>query len=75
MPAVDAPRDGLAQMSGIRDMVRISDARLRGTADRTLVLDVAPEAVHGGPLADVNVLVGRPVLTACAIPTENPGFP
>ena len=36
---------------GIRDMVRISDARMSGTAFGTIVLHVAPEAAAGGPLA------------------------
>lgn len=36
---------------GIRDMVRISDARMSGTAYGTIVLHVAPEAAVGGPLA------------------------
>ncbi|MBE2166753.1 dihydroxy-acid dehydratase [Acinetobacter oleivorans] len=36
---------------GITDMVRISDARMSGTAYGTVVLHVAPEAMAGGPLA------------------------
>jgi dihydroxy-acid dehydratase len=36
---------------GITDMVRISDARMSGTAYGTAVLHVAPEAAAGGPLA------------------------
>jgi dihydroxy-acid dehydratase len=36
---------------GVRDMVRISDARMSGTAYGTVVLHVAPEATAGGPLA------------------------
>jgi L-arabonate dehydrase len=36
---------------GIRDMVRISDARMSGTAYGTVVLHVCPEAAVGGPLA------------------------
>ncbi len=36
---------------GVRDMVRISDARMSGTAYGTVVLHVAPEAAIGGPLA------------------------
>jgi len=36
---------------GIKDMVRISDARMSGTAYGTIVLHVAPEAAAGGPLA------------------------
>ncbi|HUL82165.1 MAG TPA: IlvD/Edd family dehydratase, partial [Gammaproteobacteria bacterium] len=38
---------------GVRDMVRISDARMSGTAYGTVVLHVAPEAAVGGPLAAV----------------------
>ena len=38
---------------GVRDMVRISDARMSGTAYGTIVLHVAPEAAIGGPLAHV----------------------
>ncbi len=38
---------------GITDMVRISDARMSGTAYGTVVLHVAPEAAAGGPLAIV----------------------
>jgi dihydroxy-acid dehydratase len=36
---------------GVRDMVRISDARMSGTAYGTIVLHVAPEAAAGGNLA------------------------
>jgi dihydroxy-acid dehydratase len=36
---------------GIRDMVRISDARMSGTSYGTCVLHVAPESHIGGPLA------------------------
>jgi dihydroxy-acid dehydratase len=36
---------------GLKDMVRISDARMSGTAFGTVVLHVAPEAAKGGPLA------------------------
>jgi dihydroxy-acid dehydratase len=37
--------------AGVRDMVRISDARMSGTASGTVVLHVCPEAAIGGPLA------------------------
>jgi dihydroxy-acid dehydratase len=37
--------------AGVRDMVRISDARMSGTAAGTVVLHVCPEAAVGGPLA------------------------
>ncbi|MGA3216836.1 MAG: IlvD/Edd family dehydratase [Acidimicrobiales bacterium] len=43
------PRKLLA--AGVTDMVRISDARMSGTAFGTVVLHVAPEAAVGGPLA------------------------
>jgi dihydroxy-acid dehydratase len=43
------PRKLLAE--GVRDMVRISDARMSGTAFGTIVLHVAPESAVGGPLA------------------------
>src|SRR2546427_10789836 len=36
---------------GVKDMVRISDARMSGTSYGTVVLHVAPEAAVGGPLA------------------------
>src|SRR3712207_3288211 len=36
---------------GVRDMVRISDARMSGTSYGVCVLHVAPEAFVGGPLA------------------------
>jgi L-arabonate dehydrase len=39
---------------GVRDMIRISDARMSGTAYGTVVLHVAPEATAGGPLALVH---------------------
>ena len=38
---------------GVTDMVRISDARMSGTAYGTVVLHVCPEAAIGGPLAHV----------------------
>ncbi|HTP83138.1 MAG TPA: IlvD/Edd family dehydratase [Alphaproteobacteria bacterium] len=37
--------------AGVKDMVRISDARMSGTAYGAVVLHVAPEAAAGGPLA------------------------
>lgn len=45
---------------GVRDMVRISDGRMSGTAYGTVVLHVAPEAAAGGPLARVRT--GDPIL-------------
>ncbi len=38
---------------GVRDMVRISDARMSGTAFGSIVLHISPEAALGGPLAVV----------------------
>jgi len=37
--------------AGVKDMVRISDGRMSGTAAGTIVLHVTPEAAEGGPLA------------------------
>ncbi|GIX10618.1 dihydroxy-acid dehydratase [Elioraea sp.] len=37
--------------AGVKDMIRISDARMSGTAYGTIVLHIAPEAAEGGPLA------------------------
>ncbi|MGH9672181.1 MAG: dihydroxy-acid dehydratase, partial [Bryobacteraceae bacterium] len=38
---------------GVKDMVRISDARMSGTSFGTIVLHIAPESAIGGPLAAV----------------------
>jgi dihydroxy-acid dehydratase len=38
---------------GVKDMVRISDGRMSGTAGGTIVLHVTPESAIGGPLAYV----------------------
>jgi dihydroxy-acid dehydratase len=46
---VPLPKKLLEQ--GVRDMVRICDGRMSGTAYGTVVLHVAPEAAAGGPLA------------------------
>ncbi|HEX2135221.1 MAG TPA: IlvD/Edd family dehydratase [Microvirga sp.] len=48
----------LAQ-AGVKDMVRISDARMSGTAFGTVVLHIAPEAAVGGPLGLVRT--GDPI--------------
>ena len=45
------PIPGKLVKEGLRDMVRISDARMSGTAYGTVVLHVAPEAAAGGVLA------------------------
>ncbi len=39
----------LAQ-KGVKDMIRISDARMSGTAFGTIVLHITPDAASGGPL-------------------------
>ncbi len=39
------------KLKGVKDIVRISDARMSGTAYGTVVLHIAPEAAVGGPLA------------------------
>jgi dihydroxy-acid dehydratase len=55
--------------AGVKDMVRISDGRMSGTAFGTIVLHVTPEAAVGGPLAHVRsgdrirLSVGRRQLT------------
>lgn len=46
---IPIPRKLAAQ--GVRDMVRISDGRMSGTAYGTIVLHISPEAVDGGPLS------------------------
>jgi dihydroxy-acid dehydratase len=52
MPEVgNFPIPGKLLRQGIRDMVRVSDARMSGTAFGTIVLHVAPESAVGGPLA------------------------
>jgi dihydroxy-acid dehydratase len=38
------------KLAGVKDMVRISDARMSGTAFGTVVLHISPEAAAGGPL-------------------------
>jgi dihydroxy-acid dehydratase len=56
---------------GVKDMVRISDARMSGTAFGTIVLHVTPEAAAGGPLAlvetgdTIELDVGRRRLELC----------
>jgi dehydratase ilvD1 len=54
MPEVgNMPLPAKLLAKGVRDMVRISDARMSGTAFGTVILHVAPEAEAGGPLAVV----------------------
>jgi dihydroxy-acid dehydratase len=40
-------------MAGVKDMVRLSDARMSGTAFGTVILHITPDAASGGPLAYV----------------------
>jgi dihydroxy-acid dehydratase len=42
------------QRAGVKDLVRISDARMSGTSYGTVILHVSPEACAGGPLAIVH---------------------
>jgi dihydroxy-acid dehydratase len=61
MPEVgNMPLPARLLAAGVRDMVRISDARMSGTAYGTVVLHVAPEAAADGPLALVRD--GDPIL-------------
>jgi dihydroxy-acid dehydratase len=65
----------LAQQ-GVKDMVRISDARMSGTAFGTVVLHIAPEAAVGGPLAlvetgdSIRLDVDERRLELCVAPDE-----
>ncbi len=49
----DMPIPARLLKAGVRDMVRLSDARMSGTAFGTVVLHVSPESAAGGPLAIV----------------------
>src|SRR5256886_4824734 len=51
---------------GVKDLVRISDARMSGTSYGTVVLHVAPESAVGGPLAAPRH--GRPEQTDLGAP-------
>jgi hypothetical protein len=55
---------------GVRDMVRISDARMSGTSYGTCVLHVSPESWIGGPLALVRT--GRHCRAGCAWTKTDP---
>jgi dihydroxy-acid dehydratase len=44
------PIPGKLARAGVKDMVRMSDARMSGTAYGTIVLHIAPDAASGGPL-------------------------
>ncbi len=61
MPEVsNLPLPAKLLAAGVRDMVRICDGRMSGTAYGTVVLHVAPEAAAGGPLAKVRT--GDPIV-------------
>jgi dihydroxy-acid dehydratase len=45
------PIPGKLARAGVKDMVRLSDARMSGTAYGTIVLHITPDAASGGPLA------------------------
>jgi dihydroxy-acid dehydratase len=61
MPEVgNMPLPAKLLAKGVRDMVRISDARMSGTAYGTIVLHTAPEAAVGGPLGLVRT--GDPIV-------------
>ena len=47
------PIPGKLALAGVKDMVRISDARMSGTAYGSIVLHVTPDTASGGPLARV----------------------
>ena len=63
-------------VAGVRDMVRVSDARMSGTAGGTVVLHCSPEAARGGPLALVEdgdlieLDAGRGRIDLLVAPTE-----
>jgi dihydroxy-acid dehydratase len=54
------PIPGKLVKQGVRDMVRISDGRMSGTAYGAVVLHTAPEAAAGGPLSKVQT--GDPIV-------------
>jgi dihydroxy-acid dehydratase len=61
MPEVaNLPLPAKLLREGVRDMVRICDGRMSGTAYGTVVLHVTPEAAAGGPLAKVRT--GDPIV-------------
>lgn len=61
---------------GVKDMLRISDSRMSGTASGAVVLHIAPESAVGGPLAvvrdgdEVEVSVEERRITLCVPQTE-----
>ncbi len=65
MPEVgNMPLPAKLLAKGVRDMVRISDARMSGTAYGTVVLHVSPESAADGPLARVRT--GDPIILDAA---------
>ena len=61
MPEVaNTPLPAKLLKAGVRDMVRICDGRMSGTAYGTVVLHVSPEAAAGGPLGLVRT--GDPIV-------------
>jgi dihydroxy-acid dehydratase len=62
--------------AGVKDMVRMSDCRMSGTAFGTIVLHITPEAAAGGPLAlvesgdRIHLSVGRRLLDLLVPPEE-----
>jgi dihydroxy-acid dehydratase len=61
MPEVaNVPLPARLLAEGVRDMVRICDGRMSGTAYGTVVLHVAPEAAAGGPLG--RLVTGDPIV-------------
>jgi dihydroxy-acid dehydratase len=52
--AANTPIPAKLLARGVRDLIRISDARMSGTAYGTVVLHVAPESAAGGPLSLVH---------------------
>jgi L-arabonate dehydrase len=71
-----APVPARLLKKGVKDMVRISDARMSGTSYGTVVLHVAPESAVGGPLAlvrdgdEIELDVPRRTLTLRVDETE-----
>lgn len=53
MPEVTLSIPDKLYRDGVRDMVRVTDGRMSGTARGTVVLHIAPEAANGGPLSMV----------------------
>ena len=49
--AANTPLPAKLLAAGVRDMIRICDGRMSGTAYGTVVLHVAPESAAGGPLS------------------------